>query len=277
MSKFIAFIKSLCPVRFTTLHKQREALDERERQLRAKEKGLELLVEMQNETDRAMFQRQGALAKESAALTEREHLIAEQTDNLNKREAILLSEMEKIELVRKEREEALRRAESSLLNADMALRSASSTMQVGYDLMGESRKEFAEFVKAHMDHLAEKEAFLAKVQKDLDAQKEFMLGQDNTEMKKAILLPAMKKKWEAEAQKIDAERVAILQSAPTVKASMESRRKELENRIAYLQKKPDNAANQRHMLEAEFRLKELDEVIAIVDQERRTNEKALSA
>lgn len=181
--------------------------------------------------------------------------------------------------------------EKKLLSEEARILAHEQSLQTAVRFINETRNSVTEYVDAieknltfrradldsYQDHLNEKEAILAKIQADINSQKEFMLGNDNQEVKKAIILPAMKRKWEAEAAKVDADRVAILQSTPQVQASIESRKKELESRIQYLKQKPKNGPNDNHLHECESRLKELNEIIAIIDQIRRVHETAPTA
>lgn len=113
--------------------------------------------------------------------------------------------------------------------------------------------------------LAEKEALLDKREAFLLAEKEKMVGQENLEIKRTILLPALQQKWEAEKKKIDAERVQLLQSTPKVWESLASRKEELEKIISTIKTKPSSSSNQMLLVENEGRLKQLIEIIAMID------------
>ena len=117
-------------------------------------------------------------------------------------------------------------------------------------------------------HLLEKDMLLSKREADFIKEKEQMLGKDNLEIKSQILLPFLKQKWEAEAKKLDAERICILQNTPVVNDTLLSRKLELESRQETIRKKPSTTGNHDLLLEVQSRLKELGEITAIIDKAR---------
>lgn len=118
------------------------------------------------------------------------------------------------------------------------------------------------------EHLEEREAFLNKMKEAIEFEKESMLGKDNLDIKRNILLPPMKKKWEAEAKKLDSERAKIMNSVPNVYYSLDSNRLEIENQIAIIKNKPSNMGNQNLLIHWEARLQQLLEIMEVIDRER---------
>lgn len=116
--------------------------------------------------------------------------------------------------------------------------------------------------------MAEKEVLLSKREATLWAEKERMLGQDGSGLKRDVLLPSLQKKWEAEKMKIDAERVEILQSTPRVFESLESKKIELEKIIAGIKGKPASSSNQILLAESEGRMKQLIDILALIDSNK---------
>ena len=123
--------------------------------------------------------------------------------------------------------------------------------------------------------LEEREAVLQKLQNDIEAQKESLVGQEGIEIKRKILLPIMKQKWEAEARRLDAERELILMDVPGIKISLETKRIELQMQINDIKKKPSTMFNSTLLTQCESRLFQLEEIISLIDRERQ-NEKSNS-
>lgn len=117
-------------------------------------------------------------------------------------------------------------------------------------------------------YIAERELYLKKREDNLWAEKEKMVGTDNLETKRQIILPSLQQKWEAEKMKIDAERIAILNTTPKVWQSLESRKKEIENIIQTIKSKPLSTPNQAILSENTGRMKELTEIISLIDKEK---------
>lgn len=124
---------------------------------------------------------------------------------------------------------------------------------------------------AYKLHLDERAALLDKMQKDIDHEKESMVGKDNLEIKRGILLPIMKQKWEAEAKLLDSQRAEILHKTPKIYTSLASRKAEYEAQIKIVKSKPSNMSNQAIMTEWQSRLNEVNEIIEIIDKERTKN------
>ena len=124
---------------------------------------------------------------------------------------------------------------------------------------------------AYKLHLDERADILDKMQKDIDHEKESMVGKDNLEIKREILLPIMKQKWEAEAKLLDSQRAEILHKTPKIYTSLSSRKAEYEAQIKIVKSKPSNMSNQAIMTEWQSRLNEVNEIIEIIDKERTKN------
>lgn len=118
------------------------------------------------------------------------------------------------------------------------------------------------------DYIAEKELLLSKREASFWAEKERMLGQDGAGLKRDVILPSLQQKWEAEKMKIDAERIQILKSTPKVFESLESRKIELEKIISTIKGKPASSSNQILLAENEGRLKQLLDVIVLIDSHK---------
>lgn len=128
-------------------------------------------------------------------------------------------------------------------------------------------------IEDYSAHLEEREKLLNKIKKDIEADKESMLGKDNLEIKRSILLPAMQKKWEAEAASIDADRANILLNTPKIYISLASKKLECENQIKIIKGKPSSMGNQTLLVQWEARLHQLTEIIEMIDKEKSSNEK----
>ena len=120
-------------------------------------------------------------------------------------------------------------------------------------------------IKEEKQLLAEKELLLSKQEALLISEKEKLSGSDSLDIKRSILLPALQGKWEAEKSKLDAERIVILQTTPKVWGSLESKRIELEKIISGIKGKPSNSGNHALLLDNEGRLKQLLEIITLID------------
>lgn len=123
----------------------------------------------------------------------------------------------------------------------------------------------------YKNHLETRASFLDRMQRDIDHEKESMLGKDNLEIKKNILLPVMKQKWEAEAKLLDSQRSEILLRVPQIYVSIQSRLMEYSNHVALIKGKPASMGNQNLLIEYQSRLKEVTELIEIIDKERAKN------
>jgi len=132
-----------------------------------------------------------------------------------------------------------------------------------WDWIKDSRQKHLD---QYMEHLLEKESILDKISKDIEEQKEFMLGKDNLQIKQQILLPAMKKKWEAEAAKIDAQRCVIIRATPGLKYSLRSRKLELESIVADIRGKERNMFNDEILSKTNGKIEMIDEFIDVIDK-----------
>lgn len=140
------------------------------------------------------------------------------------------------------------------------------SMHVGMrSLAGDKRQRDLTDYNLHLD---ERAAMLNKMQKDLEAERESMLGKDNLEVKRTILLPVMRQRWEAEAKQIDAERAEIMAKTPRLYFSLAARKAEYEAQAATIKSKPANMGNQTLLIQAEARLAEIQELLEQIDKER---------
>lgn len=135
----------------------------------------------------------------------------------------------------------------------------------------DSLKDVQSNLIAYKQHLDERTALLDKMRRDIDQEKESMLGKDNLEVKRAILLPMMKQKWEAEAKLLDSQRGETLAKVPKFYLSLESRKLELENQIRTVKTKPATMGNQTLLIQWEAKLQEVAELIELIDKERARN------
>lgn len=125
-----------------------------------------------------------------------------------------------------------------------------------------------EIIEGTKEWLVEKEQLLKKKEELFDKEREMILGKEGAEVRRDILLPSLKKKWEAEKEKIDAERVMIIKRTPRVQQSLEARKTELQKIITTIKNKPGSTANHDLLKENEGRLDELNSIINIIDKEK---------
>jgi len=138
---------------------------------------------------------------------------------------------------------------------------------VQHQLIKEKEKFVDQLKKFH----EERRSFLDERERSLDRQREALLGKDGAEIKRKVLLPALQDKWQAEKAKLDADKSRILEKTPRVKVSLDSRRVEILMVINNIRKKPSNAPNHDLLVQNEGRLKELEEILMLIDQEDPTH------
>ncbi len=124
-------------------------------------------------------------------------------------------------------------------------------------------------LEEHRKFLVDMELSIAIREKALDKEKERIVEPEGAEIKRRIMLPALQGKWEAEAKKIDADRVKILTEVPSVLWSLSARKKEIEAYISSVKQKPKSSGNHDLLLDATGRLSELERVIDIIDKEKK--------
>ena len=116
--------------------------------------------------------------------------------------------------------------------------------------------------------LLDKEKYLKKLETILEDKWEAVCGNDATVLKRKILLDALKRKWEAERLKLDADRVIILKSTKHVHHSIKAIQDEAEKVLENLKKKPSTTFNSAITNEYSGKLKGVLEVIKIIDAEK---------
>ena len=121
-------------------------------------------------------------------------------------------------------------------------------------------------------YVDEKERLLKKIEEQLTQEKEAMVGKNNLDFKRDILMPSLKEKWEAEKKKIDAERGALVLATPKITLSIESMKLETQSIINLIRGKPRNSGNSDLLLKNQGKLEAIEDIILMIDKEK-TSEK----
>ena len=123
-----------------------------------------------------------------------------------------------------------------------------------------------EFLVTQEKSLQDRLYMLEISEKKLNDEKESLLDAESIKLKRKLILPSLKRKWKADARKIDAERIVIMERTPRVHRSLNKRKEEIETTITEIKKRPVTSANYDLLLGAQARLGEVNRLISTIDE-----------